>query len=180
MSQSESVSEHRAAFMETLRAGRQMRTRVFNTLEQRHAQDFGNRRVGSKLYEDLLSAVREAGVPEAVEEFQSRFFPLLTTKAQMTAADDRGRGRWGWIAGVCVAVVLGAVILGFNTLRITAAKPPAVTEVAIPAAGATAPAPETTNQEGSPLPAAGVAAPSPKTTNQEVPPLAKPTVPYSE
>jgi hypothetical protein len=138
------VFEHQAAFMETLRAGRQMRTRVFDTLEQRHAHDFGNGTAGIKLYEDLLSAVRDAGVPEAAEEFENRFFPLLKPDRPRgeedfgAPRDNRPGGSWGWISALCVAaVMLGALILGSNALRMTTAEPPTVTEAPIPAPTAT-------------------------------------------
>jgi hypothetical protein len=155
------VLEHQAEFMETLRAGRAMRKRVFDTLEQRHAHDFGNGRAGMTLYEDLLSAVRDAGVPQAAEEFEDRFFPLLnpdrprgetdfgspkemTNKDRMTAVEDRRGGSSGWISALCVAaVILGALILGSNALKMTTAEPPTVTEAPIPAAKATEPASET-------------------------------------
>jgi len=151
------VFEHQAAFMEMLRAGREMRKRIFDTLEQRHAEDFGNGRAGMKLYEDLLSAVRDAGVPKAAEEFENRFFPLLnpdrprgeedfgtpTDQDRMTAVEDRRGGSWGWISSLCVAaVILGALILGSNALKMTTAEPPTVTEAPIPAAKATEPASE--------------------------------------
>jgi hypothetical protein len=153
------VFEHQAAFMETLRAGREMRKRVFDTLEQRHAHDFGNGRAGMKLYEDLLSAVRDAGVPEAAKEYENRFFPLLSpdrpgdeadfgaakemTNHRITAVEDRRGGRWGWISALCVAaVILGAWILGSNALKMTTAEPPTVTAAPIPAAKATEPASE--------------------------------------
>src|SRR5207248_2223347 len=115
--------------METLRAGRVMRKRVFDTLEQCHAHDFANGRAGLKLYEDLLSAVRDAGVPEAAEEFENRFSPLLdpdrprsdagfgapkerTNQDRMTAVEDRRRGSWGFISSLCVAaVILGILVL---------------------------------------------------------------------
>jgi hypothetical protein len=144
------VFEHQAAFMETLRAGRVMRKRVFDTLEQCHAHDFGNGRAGMRLYEDLLSAVRDAGVPEAAEEFENRFFPLLnpdrprseagfgtpkemSNQDRMTAVEDRRGGSWGWISSVCVAaVILGVLILGSNALKITTAELPTVTEAPIP------------------------------------------------
>jgi hypothetical protein len=133
------VFEHQAAFMETLRAGRRMRKRVFDTLEQCHAHDFGNGRAGMKLYEDILSAVRDAGVPEAAEEFENRFFPLLKPDRPRGEADfgtpreNRRGGSWGWISALCVAaVIFGALILGSNALKMTTAEPPTVTEAPIP------------------------------------------------
>ncbi len=150
--------EHQAAFVETIRAGDKMRKRVFDTLEQRHAQDFGNGRMGVNLYEYLLSAVGDAGVPEATEEFENRFFPLLNpdrprgeadfgtpkemiNEDRMTAAEDRGS--WSWISALCVAaVMLGALILGSNALK--TAEPTIVTEGGpIPAAKVAEPVSET-------------------------------------
>ena len=158
--------EHQAAFIETLRAGHKMRKRVFDTLEQRHAQDFGNGRAGMKLYEHLLSAVRDTGVAEATEEFENRFFPLLnpdrprgdvnfgTSKEminKVTAVADRAS--WSWISALCVAaVMLGALILGSNALKTAE---PIVTEGPIPAAKVTEPVSETVNE------------PSPTTTAEQ-------------
>jgi hypothetical protein len=132
-----------------------MRKRVFDTLELRHAHDFGNDRAGVKLYEDLLSAVRDAGVPEAAKEFKNRFFPLLNpdpprseagfgTPKEMSNVEDRRGGSWGWISSLCVAaVILGALILGLSALKTTTAEPPTVTEAPTPAAKATESASET-------------------------------------
>jgi anti-sigma-K factor RskA len=154
------VLQHQAAFTETLRCGREMRKRVFETLEQRHAHDFGNGREGVRLYEDLLSAVRDAGVPEAAEEFENRFFPLLnpdrargeTSAKETTAVADRRGSGWDWISALCVAaVIVGAFVLGFNALKMTRAEPPTVAEAPIPAAKATEePASETMTE---PVPA---------------------------
>src|SRR5438309_2315651 len=144
------VFEHQAAFMDALRAGRAMRKRIFDTIEQRHAHDLGNGRAGMRLYEDLISAVRDSGAPGAAEEFENRFFPLLNpnrscgeadidppkemTTQDLTAVEDRRRGNWGRISDLCVAtVILGALILGFNAFKMTAAERPTVTEAPIPA-----------------------------------------------
>jgi hypothetical protein len=152
---------HQSEFMEMLRGGREMRKRIFDTLEQRHAHDFGNGKEGMKLYEDLLSAVRDAGVPEAEEEFENRFFPLLNPdqlrdgvdfgpakemphQDRMTAVENRRGIGWDWISALCVAaIIVGALILGFNALKMNTAETPIVTEAPIPAAKATEPAPET-------------------------------------
>jgi hypothetical protein len=152
---------HQSEFMEMLRGGREMRKRIFDTLEQRHAHDFGNGKEGMKLYEDLLSAVRDAGVPEAEEEFENRFLPLLNPdqlrdgvdfgpakemprQDRMTAVEDRRGIGWDWISALCVAaIIVGALILGFNALKMSTAETPIVTEAPIPAAKATEPAPET-------------------------------------
>ena len=59
--------EHQGAFIQALRSGHKMRKRMFDTIEQRHKHDFVSSRMGMGFYEDLLSAVRVSGVPEAVE-----------------------------------------------------------------------------------------------------------------
>ena len=154
------VLEHQAAFMDALRSGRAMRKCIFDTIEQRHARDFGNSRVGPGLYEDLLSAVRESGATEAIKEFENRFFPLLnsdpsrdnadigpseemTNQDRATAVEDRRRGGWGVISALCVLGFLGALIVGFNAFKITAAERPTVEEATRTAATATELAPET-------------------------------------
>jgi hypothetical protein len=78
------VVEYQVAFIQALRSGHKMRKRMFDTIEQRHKNDFVRSSRGMGLYEDLLSDVRVSGVPEAVEEFESRFLPLLDS--------DRTRG----------------------------------------------------------------------------------------
>src|SRR5215468_378454 len=71
------VSEYREDFVQSLRKGKSMRNCMFSVLEQRHATDFANGPSGVKYYTNLFEAVRAAGVPDAVEEFRSRFIPLL-------------------------------------------------------------------------------------------------------
>ena len=66
------VLEHQAEFVNALRSGK-MRERLFDTMEQYYAHDFGNGRVGKGFYEQLLSAVRAAGSPEAIKEFELDF-----------------------------------------------------------------------------------------------------------
>jgi hypothetical protein len=65
--------EHQAEFMNAVRGAREMRELLFETMERCYAHDFGNGRVGKGLYEQLLSAVRAAGSPEAITEFETRF-----------------------------------------------------------------------------------------------------------
>jgi hypothetical protein len=148
------VLQHQAAFMDALRSGREMRKCIFDTIEQRHAHDFGNSRVGPGLYENLLSAVRESGATEAIKEFENRFFPLLNSdpsrdnadigsSKEMTNQADRGRGGWGMILALCVVGFLGALVVGVNALKITAAERPIVKEATRSAPEATEPAPET-------------------------------------
>ena len=131
--------EHQSAFMDALRAGRQMRKRIFDTLEQHYAHDFGNSTVGPRLYKNVLSAVRESGAAEAVKEFESRFLPLvnsdpsrdkpdrritkkLTNQDQPTAVPDRRHGRWIGISALFVVVFLGTLIVGVKALKINQAE----------------------------------------------------------
>jgi hypothetical protein len=125
------VSEYQAAFVEALRGGRAMQKRVFDTIEDRHAKDFRNGRVGPKLYEDLLSAVRESGMPAIEAEFEKRFLPLLKAKqpqdeAEALSPNQGGQGaRWIWISTLCLAAItLGAVIVEFGALKTTFAGSP--------------------------------------------------------
>ena len=64
--------EHQAEFVNALRSGK-MRERLFDTMEQYYAHDLGNGRAGKGFYEQLLSAVRAAGSPEAIKEFELDF-----------------------------------------------------------------------------------------------------------
>ena len=131
--------KHQAAFTDALRSNRQMRKCIFDTIEQRHAHDFRNGRVGPRLYEDLLSAVRDSGATEAINEFENRFSPLLnsdpsrddadfdpseemTNQHRATVMADRRRGSWGMASAVCVVAFLAALIVGFNAFKITAAE----------------------------------------------------------
>ena len=131
--------EHRDAFIETVRSGRDARKHVFDILEQRHAQDFASGRPGKNLYDALHSAVQDAGVPGVIEEFEKRFSPLLDAgrlrKAEpdpaaaadpdQTAAAGGRSGVRGWIgAAGAVAVVAGAVALGLHILNTVAANAP--------------------------------------------------------
>lgn len=120
------MSEHQPAFVEALRGGRQMRDCMFNAIEQSHARDFRDPSVGPRLYKNILSAVRDSGTAEAIQEFESRFLPLVNAKPpnknQVGAVGDRGRGRWVGISVVLAVASLAALIAGFKTLRITAAE----------------------------------------------------------
>ena len=82
--------EHQAEFENALRGGREMRERLFDTMERCYAHDFGNGRAGKGLYERLLSAVRAAGSPEATGEFETRFSPFLNPDEKHLNADDFG------------------------------------------------------------------------------------------
>jgi hypothetical protein len=137
------VFEHRAEFMVMLREGRAIRDRMFDTIEQSHAHDFGNGRLGKGLYEDLLSAVRDSGAPQAAEEFERRFFPYLNpvrTGAEPDTTKDRRRVVWGLAAVLCVAAVSGVLILGLNGFKSTASERLTATEAPIPVAKANEPA----------------------------------------
>ena len=189
--------EHQAAFVDMLRVGRDMRKRMFDTLEERHADDFGNGKAGRRLYDDLLSAVRDAGVPEAVTEFESRFLPLLNRKrpqadAQPGFATDldldrmsaapRWRTGWVWLWSLAGAVVIaGALFLGYNYLKTTAERLPSVTEAPPPPAQTAGPASETPAVTEAPVAPAGAAEPvsePPVATGAPVP-ATQPTEPES-
>jgi hypothetical protein len=113
--------------METLRAGSELRRRVFESLEQRFGQDFGNGRAGKHLYETLHAAVADADVPDALTEFERRFLPLVDgrrlpqqTEPQSAEAGDgetagAGRAR-GWIMAIAAAAVLVVGLVGGLTV----------------------------------------------------------------
>jgi len=67
-----------AIFATALRSGDEIRRRIFDTIEQHHAHEFGNGRAGIEFYEKLLYALRDAGMPEVMKEFERRFSPLLS------------------------------------------------------------------------------------------------------
>ena len=130
--------QYRNGFIEAVRQGN--RNRIFLMLEQRHAADFANGPAGVKYYATLLEAVRSANVPEAVEEFQRRFLPLLDpdgtrsrpapSSSDATTGIRRGGG-WSWAALVAATLLAGA-IFGFNTVRTPSASTPALTVVPAP------------------------------------------------
>jgi hypothetical protein len=174
------VSKYQAAFTDALRGGRQMRKRLFDTIEQRHAHDFADGRVGTRLYEDILSAVRESRVPEAIEEFETRFFPLLsadppprnadigspediTDEDSTIAVKARRPAAWGGIFVVCLAALFGAFILAFNALKMTA-DGPALVQATILVPETTEPASEAAT---APPTAVAVQAPAPEATEPE-------------
>jgi hypothetical protein len=156
------VVEYQVAFIQALRSGHKMRKRMFDTIEQRHKNDFVRNSRGMGLYEDLLSAVRVSGVPGAVEEFESRFLPLLDSDqtrgdADVAAQDDmaqrgttemqnrRWAGRVG-ISALCLAAFVTALIVGVRVISITAAEQPGSQELTITAAKPTEPASETMSE----------------------------------
>ena len=83
------VLEHHAIFVNALRGGHEIRKRIFDVIEQHHANDFRDGREGVELYEELLSALRNSGMPDVVKEFERRFAPLLNPHA------PRGNGKLG-------------------------------------------------------------------------------------
>ena len=143
------------------------------------------------LYEDLLSAVRVSGVPEAVEEFESRFLPLLDSDktrgdADVGAQDEmaqhgttemqnrRWAGRVG-ISALCLAAFVTALIVGVRVISMSAAEQPNSQELTITAAKPTEPASETMS-EGTQavavpasVPAMDVTEPASETTAEPVP-----------
>ena len=120
--------QYRNGFIQAVREGN--RNRIFLMLEQRHAADFANGPAGVKYYATLLEAVRSANVPEAVEEFQRRFLPLLdpdgtrSRPAPSSSGAIRRGGGWSWAALVAATLLAGA-IFGFNTVRTPSASTPA-------------------------------------------------------
>jgi hypothetical protein len=120
------VLQHQSAFVDALRSGRQMRKRIFDTIEERHAHDLRNSSLGPAFYEELLSAVRQAGMAEAVKEFESRFLPILnseeTEHRATTAADQRRRSGVGAISALFIISLLGGLVIGFKALKITTAE----------------------------------------------------------
>ena len=153
------VVEHQVAFIQALRSGHKMRKRMFDTIEQRHKHDFVSSRMGMGFYEDLFSAVRVSGVPEAVEEFESRFLPLLDSDktrgdADVGAQDEMAQHgttemqnrRWAsrvGISALCLAAFVTALIVGVRVISGTAAEQPGSQELTITAARPTEPASET-------------------------------------
>ena len=167
------MSEYQTAFMEALRGGRRMQQRMFDTIEQRHAHDLGDGRAGLKLYETLLSAVRESGVSEAATEFEKRFFPLLNPERphrkagvdeisgqdRNTVTADRWGAGWIWVPTLgAAAVIFGVWILGFDVLKTATAVLSPATKATLLDVKATEPAP---GPIADPPPEAAIEAPSP-------------------
>jgi cytochrome c biogenesis protein ResB len=151
--------EHRDAFISTLRAGPDMRKRIFDSLEQRFAHGLGTGQQGKILYDALHSAVRDADVPGAAEEFESRFLPLVNparSRREVDAPDqdqiavvDGRSGRRGWIAASCAMVIIvGALALGLVVLNDMVAKAPTRTNPIISHVQETEPAAEAPKQAG--------------------------------
>ena len=148
--------EHQAEFANALRGGREMRERLFDTMERCYAHDFGNGRAGKGLYERLLSAVRAAGSPEATGEFETRFSPFLnpdkkhlnaddvghleaiTDPEVTTTVQDRPRRKWGKVFALSLAGFLGAFSIGLSVVGMTASEQSTITAATIPRAKAAA------------------------------------------
>jgi hypothetical protein len=160
------VLDHEAVFVNALRSGD---ARIFDVIEQHHAHDFANGRVGIELYEELLYALRDSGMPEVMKEFERRFFPPLKRSPPYRKADlgpreevpdqevppavqDQRRRDWGRMSILYVAAFLGSFIIAFSALRMTATERPSVTAVTIPSAKAAASVSEATTE---PLPLVG-------------------------
>jgi hypothetical protein len=154
--------EHQLPFVAALRAGPKMRKHMFDAIEQKATHDFWKGKVGIGVYEDLLSAVRDSGVPEAVKEFENRFIPLVKSAQTRSDADippgeemtnqhgttrmqDRRLRGWAGIYALCLAAFVAAAVFGFKVVRKTAAEPP-VFEATITAVHSTEPASETMNE----------------------------------
>ena len=170
--------EHQAEFVNALRSGK-MRERLFDTMEQYYAHDFGNGRAGKGFYEQLLSAVRTAGSPQAIMEFENRFSPFLnphqkhlnagdvghlegiTDPEVTTAVQDRPRSEWGGVFALYLAAFLGAFIIGLTVIGMTATEQSTMTAATTPRAKAAESASGTTTQ---PMQVVGVKALEPETT----------------
>jgi len=84
------VLEHLAIFVNSLRSSSdETRRRIFDNIEQHYAHAFANGRAGIDLYEGLLSALRDSGMPEVTKEFERRFSPLLSPSPH-TATQNLG------------------------------------------------------------------------------------------
>jgi len=160
------VLEHHAVFVNALRGGHEIRKRIFDVIEQYHAKDFRDGREGVELYEELLSALRNSGMPDVVKEFERRFAPLLNPHAprgngklgpqkKMTdknvLAAVRDRRRRGRMAMLYVAAFVGTFIIAVSILRMTTTER-TVTAATIPSAQAAEPVSEATTD---PVPSAG-------------------------
>jgi hypothetical protein len=154
------VLEHHAVFVNALRGGHEIRKRIFDVIEQYHAKDFRDGREGVELYEGLLSALRNSGMTDVVQEFERRFAPLLnphaprgngklgsqkkmTDKNVLAAVRGRRRLDWGRMAMLYVAAFVGTFIIAVSILRMTTTER-AVTAATIPSAQAAEPVSEAT------------------------------------
>ena len=145
--------EHQAEFVNALRSGK-MRERLFDTMEQYYAHDFGNGRAGKGFYEQLLSAVRAAGSSEAIKEFETLFSPFLnphqkhlnagdvghlagiTDPEVTTAVQDPPRSERGRASALYLAAFLGAFIIGLTVIGMSATEQSTMTAATTPRAKA--------------------------------------------
>jgi hypothetical protein len=172
------VLEHQAEFVNAIRSSK-MRERLFDAMEQYYSHDFGNGRVGKGFYEQLLLAVRAAGSPEAIKEFEIRFSPFLNpdqkhlnaddvgdlegiTNPELTAAvQDRPRSEWDRVFAPYLAAFLGALIIGLSAIGMTATEQSTMTAATTPRAKAVESASGTLTQ---PMQVVGVKPLEPETT----------------
>ena len=128
--------ESQPQFVQALRMGSKMRKHMFDTLEQQHTPEFWRSSLGRGVYGDLLSAVCESGVPDALQEFEDRFFPLVSSDdgAREERAKDRRRGGGSAIFVLCLAAALSALIVGVSVVKMTAAAPPVLMDASSAAA----------------------------------------------
>ena len=147
------VLVHHAVFVNALRGGHEIRKRIFDVIEQHHANDFRDGREGVELYEELLSALRNSGMPDVVKEFERRFAPLLNPDRPRGngVVRDRRRLDWGRMAMLYVVAFVGTFIIAVSILRMTTTER-TVTAATIPSAQAAEPVSEATTD---PVPSAG-------------------------
>ena len=147
------VLEHHAVFVNALRSSHEIRKRIFDVIEQHHANDFRDGREGVELYEELLSALRNSGMPDVVKEFERRFAPFLNPDPPRGNGVVKYRGRldWGRMAMLYVVAFVGTFIIAVSMLRISATER-TVTAATIPSAQAAEPVFEATTD---PVPSAG-------------------------
>jgi hypothetical protein len=170
------VLEHQAEFVNALCSGK-MRERLFDAMEQHYARDFGNGRAGKGFYEQLLSAVRAAGSPEAIKEFETRFSPFLDphqkhlnasdvghpvgiTNPELTTVVHRPCRDWGTMFALYLAALLAAFIIGLKVIGMTVTEQSTMTAATIPRAKAAESAAGTTTE---PVQVMGVRASDPET-----------------
>jgi hypothetical protein len=181
--------QHQAEFVNALRSGC-MRERLFDTMERCYAQDFGNGRAGKGFYEQLLSAVRAAGAPEAIKEFETRFSPFLNrhqqhlnsdgigqlegiTEPELMTVQGRSRSEWGRVTALYLAAFLGAFIIELSVIGMTATERSSMTATTVPRATAAESTSETMTQ---PIQLVGVKSSEPDTTLR----APEPSPPWSE
>jgi hypothetical protein len=157
---------------------------MFNVLEQRHAADFANGPTGVKYYNDLFEAVRAAEVPEALEEFQTRFLPLLDpdgTRSRASEAPPPKRGEARWLVATLSAVaLLAGTILGINVLPRAAKTTPALPAEPTASTIAADPTPTASTIAADPTPTVSTVAVNPAPTTETIATDPTPTIDLSE